>query len=289
MAYTPAVELENRVQPVPQDEEIENQVLQAMNAGNAGLIREWSTRIAGNEEAKERISRVFLNTVNTATPGAQDVLYSTGLVDFNYCDPINERNCIHEAAVSDRLSVLEAALSRGANIRATDVYGRLPLHYACMHGNLVMVKVLVSGAQDTVDSKDLDNFTPLIHAIVHSQTSSVQEMLQFGAVVNPTGSTDHMPLNLACQYGSVRIVEQILRFQPQILPDAEGLFPQHLVARFGRDNQILMLLKTYGVNMDQPDKLYQWTPIFHAASEGHLHCVRQLLDFKVNPAASTLR
>lgn len=284
IAYTPAVELENRAQPAGQDDEIENQVLQAINAGNANLVKEWSSRIASNEEARERISRVFLNTVNTAAPNAQEVLYQTNLVDFNYADPINERNCIHEAAVSGKVNVLQAALTDGANIRAPDVYGRIPLHYACMHGRVEMVKMLVAAAQDTVDFKDLDNFTSLIHGIVHSQASSVQEMLQYGAVVNPTGSTDHLPLNLACQYGSPPIVQQILRFQPAIVPDAEGLYPQHLVARFGRSNQIMTMLKAYGVDMDQPDKLYQWTPIFHAASEGHLDCLRQLLEFQVDPA-----
>ncbi|USW58527.1 Putative SPX domain, PLC-like phosphodiesterase, TIM beta/alpha-barrel domain superfamily [Septoria linicola] len=285
IAYTPAVELENRIQPSAQDEEVENQVLQAINAGNSGLVREWSSRTAAGPDAAERISRVFLNTVNHAAPSAQEILYNTGLVNFNYADSINERNCIHEAAVSGRSEVLAAALTKGANIRAPDVYGRLPLHYACMHGRVDMVKALVAAEPDTIDFKDLDHFTPLIHGIVHSQTGSVQEMLQFGAIVNQTSSTSHIPLNLACQYGSAPIVQQILRFQPQILPDAEGLYPQHLVARFGRDNQILQMLKDYGVDMDQPDKLYQWTPIFHAASEGHLECLRQLLEFKVDPAA----
>ncbi|CAK4033336.1 Ankyrin repeat nuc-2, partial [Lecanosticta acicola] len=284
ISYTPAVELENNVRPTDQDEEVENQVIQAINAGNAGLVREWSTRIATSGEAKERISRVFLNTVTGAASSAQDVLYQTNLVDFNYADSINERNCIHEAAVCGRVEVLRAALSHGANIRAPDVYGRLPLHYACMHGRVDMIRMLVEAAPDTVDAKDLDNFTPLIHGIVHCQAGSVQEMLQFGAVVNPAGPSDHIPLDLACQYGSVLIVEQILRFKPQILPDAEGLFPQHLVARFGRDSQILKMLKDYGVDMDQPDKLYQWTPIFHAASEGHLQCLQQLLEFKVDPS-----
>lgn len=285
IAYTPAVELENRIQPSAHDEEVEYQVLQAINAGNVGLVREWSIRTAASPDAAERISRVFLHTVNHASTSAQDVLYATGLVNFNFADAINERNCIHEAAVSGRSDVLTVALSKCANIRAPDVYGRLPLHYACMHGHVDMVKALVASAPDTVDFKDLDHFTPLIHAIVHSQPGSVQEMLQFGAIVNQASSTSHIPLNLACQYGSAPIVQQILRFGPAIIPDAEGLYPQHLVARFGRDNQILQMLKEYGVDMNQADKLYQWTPIFHAASEGHLDSLRQLLEFDVDPAA----
>lgn len=283
IAYVPAVELENRAPQAGQDDlELEVQILQAINAGNTGLVKEWAARTITHEEAKERISRVFLNTANTAAPSTQQVLYETGLIDFNYADPINERNCIHEAAVSGNKEILNAALTNGANIRSPDVYGRIPLHYASMHGRVEMMQILVAAAPDTVDAKDLDNFTGLIHAIVHSRAESVQEMLRFGATVNPSGTNDHIPLNLACQYGSVAIVEQILHYNPQMLPDAEGLYPQHIVARFGRNQQILCLMKDYGVDMDQADKLYQWTPLFHAASEGHLHCLQQLLEFQVD-------
>lgn len=136
IAYTPAVELENRAPQNDQDDlEIEVQILQAINAGDVGLAKEWAARTASHEEASERISRVFLNTVNTAAPSTQQVLYDTGLVNFNFADSINERNCIHEAAVTGKTDVLNAALNSGANIRAPDVYGRIPLHYAAMHGS----------------------------------------------------------------------------------------------------------------------------------------------------------
>lgn len=283
IAYTPAVELENRAVPIGQDDtEVETQVFQAVNAGNAVLVREWLARTLTHEEARERISLVFLNTANTAAAVTQQALLDTNSIDFNYSDPINERNCMHEAAVGGRVEVLKAAFANGADIHAQDVYGRLPIHYAGMNGKKEVMHMLASAAPDTVDFKDLDNFTPLIHGIVHSQEESVEEMLRLGAVVNPTGAADHVPLNLACQYGSVAIVQHILRYNPDILPDAEGLYPQHLVARFGRDEQILRMLKDYGVDMDQADKLYRWTPIFHAASEGHLHCLRRLLEFQVD-------
>ena len=250
--------------------------------GNVSLVRDWVARASSNDEAQERISRLFLSTVNTASAGAREFFYAANLIDFNYADQINERNCIHEAAVSGRVDVLTAALSKGANICTPDVYGRIPLHYACMHGRLEMIQALATAAPDTVDAKDLDNFTPLIHGIVHDQAGSVKAMLELGALINPTGSDHHIPLNLACQYGSPAIIQQMLFHGPQMLPDAEGLFPQHIVARFGGAREVLQMLKDYGVNMDQQDKLYQWTPIFHAASEGHLHCLEQLLQFHVH-------
>lgn len=63
----------------------------------------------------------------------------------------------------------------------------------------------------------------------------------------------------------------------QILPDAEGLYPQHLVARSGQTPDLLLILKQYGADLDQIDKLYGWTPLVHAASEGSVDCLQALL------------
>ncbi len=283
ITYTPAAEVDSRLQQPNQDNDVEGQVIQAVNAGNVAVVEDWIQRSPSGDETRRRVSRLFLDTVNTASSKAQQYLYGTDRIDFNYADPINGRNCIHEAAVSGKLEVLQAAMLKGADVRAADVYGRIPLHYACMHGRLQMVEALASAAVDTVNAKDYDNFTPLIHGIVRAQASSVEAMLRLGAYVDPPGVTDHNPLDLACQHGSTIIIQQILQYNPQILPDAEGLFPQHLVARFGGSKEALQLLRDYGVNMDQQDKLYQWTPIFHAASEGHIHCLEQLLAFDVQP------
>lgn len=90
-------------------------------------------------------------------------------------------------------------------------------------------------------------------------------------------------MNLACEHGSVAIVELLLKHGAKILPDAEGLYPQHLVARSGQTPHLLLLLNQYGADLDQIDKLYSWTPLFHAASEGNVPCMKTLLDVGVKP------
>ncbi|KAF1355154.1 hypothetical protein BDV97DRAFT_344822 [Delphinella strobiligena] len=280
-----------RMQVAPQDDnDVELQMQHAVNSGNLSLIHDWTARARSSPDAQDRVSRIFLSTVNDAPIEAQQALLETGLVDVNYVDEINERSCLHEVAISGKMQSLMLLLERGANTRATDVYGRIPLHYASMHGCVGAIEALVkhdgvtnsqsdSTAEDNiVDFKDLDNFTPLIHGLVHSQFESVQSILQLGARVDPSSESDHIPLNLACQYCSVAIVDLLLQYKPQVLPDAEGLYPQHLVPRSGRSPQILIMLRNYGANLDQQDKLYLWTPLFHAASEGHLACLQTLLD-----------
>lgn len=220
--------------------------------------------------------------INDASEEALNVLLSSGLVDVHAEDDINERNCLHEAAISGREFILDLALNREVDASRVDVYGRMPLHYACMHGQVGMVGTLLGQEPDTVNQMDHDNFTPLIHGIIHHQLACVNELLSYGARIDPESDADHVPLNLACQHGSVAITELLLERKAMILPDAEGLFPQHLVARSGRSSDMLLMLERYGANLDQRDNLYQWTPLFHAAAEGRVKCVQTLLSRNVD-------
>ncbi|CZT44080.1 probable Nuc-2 protein [Rhynchosporium secalis] len=229
----------------------------------------------------ERITRTFLAAINEGPIQSLQLLLDTGLVDVQSEDDINERNCLHQATIYGNSFVLAVGLEKGVAVNRTDVYGRVPLHYACMHGRLDMVEFLLNSDQSTIDLIDHDNFTPLIHAIIHGHLECAERLLARSARIDPTSDADHVPLNLACEHGSVAIVELLLKHGANILPDAEGLYPQHLVARSGQTPQLLLLLKDYGANLDQIDKLYSWTPIFHAASEGNVPCMQTLLNVGV--------
>lgn len=136
---------------------------------------------------------------------------------------------------------------------------------------------------DTINLIDHDNFRPLVHSIIHNNLDCVRRLIEKGSILNPISDTDHAPLNLACKHGSHAVVELLLTNGAQILPDAEGLYPQHLVARSAKNPDLLGLLKQFGADLDQVDKLYGWTPLVHAASEGNVPCLRALLDEGVDP------
>lgn len=262
--------------------ELDNQFVQAINTANQVKIEECLARLSSLPDARDHVSRAFLSTVAEAPEAALQTLLSSNLVDLAQEDEINERNCLHKAAISGRLEVLRLGLSSNVDVHATDVYGRIPLHYACMHGHVELLQELIDTAPDTVNFRDQDSFTPLIHAIVHSQLACVEILLARGADLSRLGPGEHVPLNLACQWGSLDILELLLQRSAEMLADAEGLFPQHLVARSGKTPQALLLLQKYGADLNQPDKLYQWTPAFHAASEGHVECLQVLLQCGVN-------
>jgi CDK inhibitor PHO81 len=144
---------------------------------------------------------------------------------------------------------------------------------------------LVAAGPQTIDFKDHDNFTPLIHSIVRHRLDCVRLLLANNARIDPQSDADHIPLNLACQHESIEVVGLLLERNARLLADAEGLFPQHLVARSSQKPDLLLLLRQHGADLNQRDKLYQWTPLFHAASEGRVECLRALLENGADPEA----
>ena len=260
----------------------DSQLLQATLSSDLTILREWITKLKGSPDARRLFTRTFLCAITEASAEALHALLQSDLVDVHAEDEINERNCLHEAAISGREFVLRMGLAQSVDVARVDAYGRTPLHYACMHGHTSVVSALLQNRPATIDYLDHDNFTALIHAIAHGGLACAKQLLDQGARVDPENESDHVPLNLACQYGSEAIARLLLDKGARILPDAEGLFPQHLVARSGQSPNMLLLLEDYGADMDQRDKLYQWTPLFHAASEGHVNCIRILLAKEVD-------
>lgn len=97
----------------------------------------------------DRITRTFLAAVKEGPQESLQLLLDTGLVDLQSEDDINERNCLHHATLYDNKFVLHAGLGQGISVARTDVYGRMPLHYASLHGRIDMLEALVDGITST--------------------------------------------------------------------------------------------------------------------------------------------
>lgn len=214
-----------------EEEDLDLLVLQSASAGNLQSLREWTAKLQQLPDAQDRATRMFLAAITDFSDDVLALLLESNLVDMQAEDDINERNCLHEATISGRDFVFRAALATEVDDSRSDVYGRIPLHYACMHGRVEMVRELLATSPATVDLMDHDNFTPLIHSIVKDHLACAEQLLYSNARIDPASESDHIPLNLACQHGSLPIVKILLERNAQLLPDAEGLYPQHMVAR----------------------------------------------------------
>jgi CDK inhibitor PHO81 len=128
-------------------------LLEAVISGNLENLKDLLLRLKtaadpnGTRDSTllERITRTFLAAINEGPEQSLQLLLDTGLVDVQSEDDINERNCLHQATIYGNSFVLGVGLSKEVAVSRTDVYGRVPLHYACMHGRLDMMEALLNG------------------------------------------------------------------------------------------------------------------------------------------------
>lgn len=128
-------------------------LLETVLGGHLDSLRDLLGRMRGTSgpdnmmdtSSIERVTRTFLASINEGPLEALQVLLETGLVDIQCEDDINERNCLHQATIYENPFVLEYGLAKGVSVERTDVYGRVPLHYASMHGRLDMLDALLDG------------------------------------------------------------------------------------------------------------------------------------------------
>ncbi|KAI8368706.1 hypothetical protein BD560DRAFT_447356 [Blakeslea trispora] len=259
-------------------DDIEIDLVKAVTAGQLSLIKEILDRIMQHPSAEDhgRLTRVFWHACSEAPQQVIDMLIDTQLVNFQYVDDIIERSCLHVAAMNGRVSVMEICTKNGANVELADAYGRTALHYATMNGFNDCVSFLLTCHVD-IERRDHDGFSPLIYAIMNGHTNCVEILLQANANIEPRHEGDHIPLSLACHFGQTDIALMLYNRGAKNLPNAESLYPLHLVARQGHA-ELCRVLSQNNHDIDTPDKYNTWTPLFWAANDGHVECVRILIN-----------
>ena len=127
-------------------------LLDTVITGNIATLKDLLSKMrssSGSDEEDsllmERITRTFLAAIYEAPIETLEVLLATKLVDLHSYDDINERNCLHQAAIYGKQHVLEWGLADNVSVDRTDVYGRVPLHYASLHGRITMLDTLLAG------------------------------------------------------------------------------------------------------------------------------------------------
>lgn len=265
-------------QPADVIDDLEIELVKTVSSGQATLVREVLDRIAQHPSPGDgdRLSRVFWHACSEAPREIIDLLTGTNLVDYGYVDDINERSCLHVAAMAGRKDLLELCTEHGANVLATDAYGRTPLHYATMNGFSDCVSYLLTQHTD-IEARDHDGYSPLLYAVINGHATCVDILIKAGANIEPNHDGDHIPLSLACYYGHTDIALLLYERGAKNLPNAESLYPLHLAARQGHVELCRMLAKNKD-DLDVPDKYNSWTPLFWAASDGHAECVSILIE-----------
>ncbi|KIJ56840.1 hypothetical protein M422DRAFT_148482, partial [Sphaerobolus stellatus SS14] len=269
--------------------DLENDLRKAIAAVDEDAVRNL-VRHARNLQNQEKsttpdqegsttlVNRILWKTAIDAPPALADIIMASPDSSFDFCfiDDINGRTCLHEAAIAGTLRLVELCFSKGIQITRNDVYGRSALHYAAMWGHADVCKRLLDVGIPP-DEVDMDNYTPLIHAIVSGSVDCVNVLLEDPRVtVTQSDGTDLSPLALACRFGRVDVALLLINKGAKSLPNTNGEYPMHLAAAEGHADICRLLINLDGC--DVKDKYNEWTPLFHAAANGHEACLNVLLD-----------
>ncbi|KAJ1924418.1 phosphate system positive regulatory protein pho81 [Tieghemiomyces parasiticus] len=277
-------------------DDLEANLFEALKHDRDGLVREVVQSHGGSESGSVVLTvpssatnlgdvmRIFSNLFwRACSEGIWNrsvkTLAASGLVDFAYADDINDRTCLHEAAVHGLMPVLQFLTDRGRLadlLDRPDYYGRTALHYASMHGHAdLVVHLLTHDPPSNVALTDHDGYGPLTYAVVRGSHPCARVVLDY--LPNPLGTAAQRSLLLACHYGRLDMVKWMLDRGADLAPDPNGTHPLHITARQGHP-ALCRLLIAYGADVNAVDKDSTWRPVFFAAHEGHIACVRVLLD-----------
>ncbi|KAL6922418.1 hypothetical protein FSST1_006444 [Fusarium sambucinum] len=117
---------------------------------------------------------------------------------------------LHLALRTCNIPYLDALLSSGkTDPNAADIFGQLPLHYACASGQLRIVQSLYAVTTETY-GKDILGYTPLDLASTRGHDTVVEFLIENGADVNAENDDSKTPLQLATEKGHEEVRRRLL-------------------------------------------------------------------------------
>ena len=175
-------------------------------------------------------------------------------------------------------------LSCGANPNLVDADGLTPLAVACQRGNFFAVDRFLN--DDGVDIGICDNqgSSPLHEACECGSEKIVELLLKKGAQIQEADREGVTPLHVACREGHVAIVKQLFLHGYDIkerlvkAEDINGSSALHFAVESGVTEIVEVLLLNGADPIAQ--KKNEVTPLHIAARNGHIEIAKYLLQYK---------
>lgn len=183
---------------------------------------------------------------------------------------------LHNIAWSGSVEAVELLLSNGADINAVGDGGWTPLCMAALSNAEITRYMISKGAavnpHQPEDAKEcpcrVEFQTPLHCAVRSDSISTVQALVENGAMVNVVDREGLTPLHMAVRHGNFEIVEYLLD-KGAVLNVKEGHYganEMHVAAAIGQKD-IAALLIEKGVEIDAKDDAGKM-PLYYAAYHG---------------------
>lgn len=118
---------------------------------------------------------------------------------------------LRQAAKKGDLFAMHCFLWKGADVNAKkdDYYGRTPLHWAAIDGQVDVAELLIARGAD-VYAKSYAGSTPLHHAASSGDAEVAELLIEKGADVNAKNNRGHTPLHWAANEGYAEMAQLLI-------------------------------------------------------------------------------
>nr|XP_047127742.1 uncharacterized protein LOC101237623 [Hydra vulgaris] len=222
------------------------------------------------------------------------------------------------------LEVIKYLIGQGIQINSTDINYKNCIHIALKENQIEVIKFLLDNDQfNKMNSVDKNNRAPVHYAALKGNSQALQLLINKNAPIDIGDNQEKTPLHLASEFGHLHCVKLLISTSPGEVnaTDARGMTPLHL-AVLNDHRDVIKLLIVSGANVYLRDNLdwssldyaaqngkekslnillsallkkdyvnasdkNRYTPLHHAATEGHVECINLLLEHGANVQLQT--
>ncbi|EFA06802.1 Ankyrin repeat and KH domain-containing protein mask-like Protein [Tribolium castaneum] len=194
------------------------------------------------------------------------------LEDLNIRSKRKGETVLTHAVVHGNLEIIKLLLSNGADLNALCCHGDTPLIKCITKGNLKHAKYLVENGANTCQA-DRNGYTPLAHAVYNENTEMIELLLKSHARF-----TLHSGLFEAIDNCNFKMTKFMLEKGADVnLCGENGEFPlTHAVKK--KQSEIVKLLIKKGANINCTDR-DGYTPVMRAVQQQNFDMVKDLIGF----------
>ena len=204
---------------------------------------------------------------------------------------------IHFACKSSDDIELLTEIATNENVNVTNSDGDTPLHIACRNNNMSAIEHLLVFHPDTLKqnlygelplhiacSKSLE-MVKLIQTESVVRTDSVNETSQRLRLHHMPRTEDYSPLQIACKYGKVEIVQYLIEKEQFSRVQQNGDNLLHVACRYGSTDVVQYLINNNHCKVTASNEL----PLHLACSHGHIDVIKCLTKCQIKGVGLTQR